>query len=302
MNEESTAVPVKKEISDHLLSLDVSRALRGAKAKKPEASETELALEVRSILNDEATRAGETIDETQLERSIRAYNPNRYSFREAGRASKRMLSTYLNRPRMPTIPPYAWITAVTAAITAATITLSLNTMHKKDLLEAESDAEAAIERRYRFAGTLQDTIKTLTEEGRGNDERLHEARKLIQGTENFFSFYCPEGNSKRVITPSNYAEVLKKATEIDPLLEHAGTKVNAARVDYNLDLELARARKSMDVSIGQIRSSGIGADAVTRAESLYSQGYESLKKRDIDAARKYNSQISDIQNKARAER
>ncbi len=290
----------KTDISEVMAVMDVVDALRREEAVVNEHLEDKKS-EIKKKLKDTYEQMGVKVSDFQLEKALDDHYSQRWRFeRPENNLATKLATAYINRKKI----------AIGTGFAAALIgTVGLGVLGIKSGIEAteraaERKVELEVRQAYDDRNFTRSNLESLTSSPYFSQLPQNEADSIktsvtsnletLTNADIFFNEYCPEGNPKEAVTLDNFRDVDKNLDGVHRILANVGSSLDKNKNILNDQQKYILIRNELDNTISQIRGSKAPEKLKGRADLVYRDGITSINNRQLESAKKFNSELSGI--------
>jgi len=280
--------------------MDIASELR----KQTEDAKVNLDIDVvkdniRKTVLDTAKIKGEPLTEDQVNTAIDHYISQMNKFVEPNKTSSyKLANMYVNREKIGKrygIPILA--AAVIAGISWGTVNIYDNIKQKK----LESKVEQSVMDAYHTRSLLEtkshtfNAVKTIYVNPRDIDVVVNDIIFTLKKTDTFFNKYCPNGNSEKAVTKSNFISVNNELKAIEGSINLADNSATNADNLIDTDKKLVSTKNGLDVVISEINNTkNVPAQFLTKAETEYKSGLASITNIRLNDAIQHRDELANL--------
>ncbi len=295
-------------LNDFLNMSDVASAAR----KLDEQVEDQLNIDdkknkLKKTLIDTALARGEELTEAQANIAVENFFTGLYSFKEPKSSfEKNLAGLYVDRAK---IGKYYGLPVLGASILAGVVWMSSIAVSRSYRLSEERSVEKQVVSNYEHFKNLEtkindirmsDYIASLPDNERSElKDALMNSEKKLNSTFEFFHKYCSNGTADDDVTQENYSKVLTLLPSVTQTLGQAdGTSGRAQEIVSNQS-NIYKTRKSLDLTIEEMRKDNNISQFLPDGEKEYSLGIVSLNGRNINEAKSHLDNLMQIRSNGR---
>jgi hypothetical protein len=280
--------------------MDIASELR----KKTEDAKVNLDIDIlkdniRKTVLDSAKIKGEELTIEQVDTAINHYISQMNQFTEPAKTfSYKFANAYVNRGKIGRRYGIPLLAATIITGLAWGTSNIYNNIHQKKL---ETQTEMSVMQAYHTRSLLEDKAntfnfaKTIYINPKDIDIAVNDIRFTLKKTDAFFSEYCPNGNSKKAITKSNFESVNNELKSIEGSITLADNSAINADNLLDTDKKLISTKNSLDVVISEINNTkDVPIKLATTAQTKYKSGLASVTNLRLADAIQYRDELANL--------